>query len=230
MLHCGCSDSFHFRIVNHSEYLCQNYHVFYLSYQSHVGRNRIQCGCCSHSNILLWFRSRVFTHLIPTTKGAFSAARHERAEEDVSTAGTLCSTNWHTGKSHCGCWQSIRRQLLQYLEEAVSSLLSKVRLGDPTHSELWTICQKRSVRMQTCRSWWCKYLIRMSPENTHFYSPVLFCLGDLLQGVINTTITSCDGKFVSLHLRHNGELPFVFAITIAELPHYIICTDFLFYF
>ena len=93
-------------------------------------------GCCSHSKILLWYRSRVFIHLVPTTKGAFSAARHERAEEDVPTAGTLCSTNWRTGKSHCGCWQSIRRQLLQYLEEAVSSLLSKVRLGDPTHSEL----------------------------------------------------------------------------------------------
>ena len=70
----------------------------------------------------------------------------------------------------------------------------------------------------------------MLPENTYFYFPVLFFLADLLQGVINTTITSSDGKFVSLHLRHNGELPFVnaIAIAIAEVPHNNICTDYLF--
>ena len=68
----------------------------------------------------------------------------------------------------------------------------------------------------------------MLPEKTYFYFPVLFCLAGLLQGVINTTITICDGKFVSLHLRLIGELPFVFAIAIVEVPHHKICSDFLF--
>ena len=56
---------------------------------------------CSHSYFL-------------QLKAVFPAARYKRAEEEVSTAGTLCSTNWRTGKIHCGCWRSIRRQLLQY--------------------------------------------------------------------------------------------------------------------
>ena len=59
-------------------------------------------------------------------------------------------------------------------------------------------------------------------------SPVLFCLTGLLRGVTNTTITSCNGKFVYLHVRLIRELPFVFGIAIAEVPHHNICTDFLF--
>ena len=68
------------------------------------------------------------------------------------------------------------------------------------------------------------------PEVDVSYSLVLFCLAHLLQGVINTTITSCNGKFVFLQVRLIRELPFVnaIAIAIAEVPHNNICTDYLF--